>query len=534
MKRSKRLVRIALVSIVSIGLLFATGDGIVSRVAQQKLKTVLAEVPDARIDFKKLHIALLPGYLVIRDVQFNTLDSTGTGSPGIEASIDEIRLERVRWLRALLNADAHTDRLVLHHPKLRVVLAEDAKGKVPPREAKDSTGAAQNGLLKKLSLSEARIEDGEVELCSRTDSLRASAGNINFSVRDLAWQTGDSRFRYNDSCYHLALDSLDYTDALGLSRIQAARIGTENAGPLKAESLHLYTCVPKMELAERLGKVAAMWYDVHLESLHTCALNLPRLMESRSVKIDSIYLHGKDIVILQDDRYPPAVPYPTLQEGINAVELPLQIKRVNACIDQFKFIWATTHINCGELPLRKVRLNLGHISNAPDNTMELFLNAGLGRGSRLSLSLWTRNDKQEHIKGKFQVDSLDTDVFDPFLRPLFGVTAECRIHHIDGSFHGDKHKASGELCMLYDDLKIHAWKDESPYQLIAKNSGVINFFAPMLLPKSNPAQKGKAPKKAPIGIERDPMIPYPAYLIQALTNGMMNTVLPDIFVKKNK
>ncbi len=573
-KRKKALI-IVLACLLGAGLLLATGDSIVSWIAQQRLKSALAEVPDARIDFKKMYIALIPGYLEIQDVQMDTRDTTKAGSPGIEARVDKIRLEGVQWLRALLKAEAHTERLVLHQPKLRVVLAaEDTKKKAEAAEAKaaaaetaeakaakvetaeakaakveaaedakdstaaeammDSTASVQNALLKRLSLSEARIEEGEVEVCSLTDSLQVSACNINFSVKDLGWQMADSLFSYNDSCYHLSLDSLDYIDAQGLSRVQAAHIGTTDAGPIEATALHLYSCVPKKELAERLGKVAAMWYDVDLESLHTCPLNLPRLIESRSVKIDSINLHGKDIVILQDDRYPPAVPYPTLQEGMNAVQLPLEIKRINARIDNFKFIWATTHINCGELPLRKVRLTLGNVSNAPDNTMELFLNAGMGRGSSLNFSLWTRNDKQEHIKGKFQVDSLDTDLFDPFLRPPFGVTAECRIHHIDGLFNGDKHKASGELCMLYDDLKIHAWKGESPYKLIAKNSGVINFFAPMLLPKSNPSKKGKEPKMAPINIERDPMVPYPAYLIQALTNGMMNTVLPDIFVKKNK
>ena len=69
---------------------------------------------------------------------------------------------------------------------------------------------------------------------------------------------------------------------------------------------------------------------------------------------------------------------------------------------------------------------------------------------------------------------------------------------------------------------------------MAKNSGIISFLANLAVPNSNPSRPGKEPKKVEVTFERDPMVPYPAYIIQNLTMGMLHTVLPGGAVHKNK
>ncbi|MBP5397605.1 MAG: hypothetical protein J6Y32_03085 [Bacteroidales bacterium] len=533
MRRPKKKAAIALAIVLVVGLIVALGDGILSYFGQRQLRFALSEVPDARIEFGSFRLALLPGDVVLKDVEVDTRDTTLISAPGILTQVGEIRLTGIQWLRALMGGDLKVGSLQLKRPRVSVVLPpDDPKSKsdrVPEEEKADSTAPAS--ALKTLSLSKLQIQDGAVHLSGVGSSLCLEASNLGFSLRDLSYRVADSVFTYNQDCYRVSLDSLDFTDEAGLSRIQAGSLRTENAGPIEANDLHMWVPYPKEKLADRMGKVAVMWYDVCLDRLQTSALNLPEMIQGDSIRVDSVRIEGSKAFICQDDRYPPAVPYPTIQEGINTLSKPLQIGCVDARLKEFTFQWVTEHIHNGELPMRNAHIILKSVSNAPDNTMEMFVNLGMGKGSSLALSLWTRNDKKEHIRGKVVAQNLDVSLLDPFLRPLFGITAECQVHHIDGSFSGDKHGTTGELCMLYDGLSVHAWED-SPYQVISSTSGLINFFAPLVLPKSNPVREGAEPKMAKIEVKRDPMVPYPGYLVQMLVSGMKNTLLPGGKVRK--
>ena len=540
MGRSKKKVAILLVAIAAVGILAALGDGILSYFGERSLRSALSGTSESsRIEFGSFRLALLPGNVVLRDVEVESRDTTLSPAPGVLVHFDEIRLTGVRWLWALMGGDLQIGSLQLKHPQVSVDLppkkakAKRAQKSVPDPGRESADSAALTGLLKSLSLSRLQIRDGAVKLRGMGSSLRLETSNLDFLLRDLNYRLADSAFTCKQDSYRISLDSLDFTDEAGLSRVLAERIETVDAGPLEARGLRLYVPVPKEKLADRMGKVASMWYDVCLDRVKTNALNLPEMVRSDSIRLDSIRIEGSKAFICQDDRYPPAVPYPTIQEGVNAVSRPLHIGCIDLRLKQFTFQWVTENIACGELPMKNVRAIVRNVSNAPDNTMELFLNLGMGKGSSLALSLWTRNDKKEHIRGKVEAENLDISLLDPFLRPLFGITAECQVHRIDGSFSGDKRRAGGELCMLYDGLSVHAWED-SPYQVISSTSGLINFFAPLVLPKSNPAREGAEPRRAEIRVERDPMVPYPAYLIQMLVDGMKNTLLPGGRVKKKK
>ena len=134
-----------------------------------------------------------------------------------------------------------------------------------------------------------------------------------------------------------------------------------------------------------------------------------------------------------------------------------------------------------------------------------------------------------------QVYKLDGARLDPFIRPLFGATAKADIHQIDSRFKGGKHKMTNNFCMLYDNLSIQAWNDSTaPFKIVAQNSGVVTFLANVATVHSNPSAPGKDPKTVEVMIERDPMLPYPSYIIQNLTMGMLRTVLPGGSVRKPK
>ena len=526
--KSNKIVKRVLIGVAIVVAVVAVGGMVLSRVASKKLHTALADIPGARIDFKGMSFSPILGNLEFRDVEIAIQDSTNAG-PQIEGRIEAIKLERLSW-KSLTHGEASAKRLVIREPEVQMILT----GK-KAAEKKDTAGTSpEASFLKKVSLSELRVEKGKIDLDSQKGSLKVSAKGLNCSVRDIGLLLAENQFEYNDSCYAFAVDSLDYIDVTGLSRIQMAHLATADAGPVKAQAMHLYNTVSQEQVAEKMGKVAAMWYDVKIDSMATSPLNIPRMVQNERVEIDSIYLAGPDITLFQDDRYPPAVPYATLQEGLNTLDMPLLIKRIDARVKAFTFIWETTHINRGTFPLHNLRLSISSVSNAPNNLMKMGLKSGSDKDGRLDFSLHIRNNKQESTQGFMKISGLDASRLDDFVRPLFGATAKADIRQIDCTFKGDKHQMTEDFCMLYDNLKLHAWNDISaPYKIVSKNSGFVSFLANLAVASSNPSKPGKEPKKVEVTFERDPMTPYPAYIIQNLTMGMLRTVLPGGAVHKN-
>lgn len=531
MNSSKRykIIKGTVIGIVIALAVVALGGMVLSRVAAKKLHTVLADIPGARIDFKGVNFSPIRGNLAFRDVEISIQDSSNAG-PQIEGRIEAIKLERLSW-KSLTHGEASAKRLVIREPEVKMVLT----GKKKKAGKKDTASTSpEASFLKKVSLSELRVEKGRIGLENQKNPMKVSAQGIYCSVRDIGLLLAENQFEYNDSCYAFAVDSLDYIDVTGLSRIRMAHLATADAGPVKAQAMHLYNTVSQEQVAEKMGKVAAMWYDVKIDSMATSPLNIPRMVQNERVEIDSIYLAGPDITLFQDDRYPPAVPYATLQEGLNTLDMPLLIKRIDARVKAFTFIWETTHINRGTFPLHNLRLSISSVSNAPNNLMKMGLKSGSDKDGHLDFSLLIRNNKQESTQGHMKISGLDASRLDDFVRPLFGATAKADIHQIDCTFKGDKHQMTEDFCMLYDNLKLHAWNDISaPYKIVSKNSGFISFLANLAVPSSNPSKPGKDPKKVEVTFERDPMTPYPAYIIQNLTMGMLRTVLPGGAVHKN-
>ncbi len=499
---------------------------IVNAVAKHQLRTAVAQIPGADIQIGKIHLSLLAGNLELKHVDLSIRDTTDAG-PDLEGRIKAIQLKHVHWFR-LLKGEARADRLLLREPDIRLLL------KAPKAEEPDSA-QTQESFLKKVSLAEFRVEKGRIGLRSKADSTRVSAQDLHVSVSEIDLNFPEAVFAFNDSTYRVSVDSLDFRDALALTRYQVGHLATADAGPVEAWNLHLYNCVKPEEVAERMGKVAAMWFDVKLDTLSTSALNIPRMLNGKRVAIDHIHLAGTEATILQDDRYPPAVPYATIQEGINAVEWPLQLNHIDAHLDTFTFIWETTHVNRGAYPMHKVFVDISSVSNAPGNVMTMNVKAGRPNHSRLTMTLSTKNDKRESTKGTLKILGLEASKLDAFTRPLFGATVQANFHQMDCSFKGDKNQLDADFCMIYDHLSVKAWGDKSaPVQFVAQNSGLATFLANLLLPKANPSSPGKEPKEVEFSFTRNPMQPYPAYLVQSVTGGMLHTLLPGGKVRSSK
>lgn len=528
MQKPNKTLRTVLICVVALVAVVAIGRIVVGQVAQKKVREALTQIPGVRLDVKSMSFSLIAGSLDLRDVEFEVSDSTNAEQQ-LKGRIDAIMLKGISW-RKLMKGEAHADRLTIRKPVAQVVLSENA----PEKKAEAEKAPADTSFLKRVSLSELRIEKASVDM-SQGDALKASVKEFSASLQDIGLNLPDGSLEFNDSTYTVSLDSLDFSENTSFTRVQVGHLATANAGPVEGLGVRAYTTVTPDQMAVKMGKVSVMWMDVKLDSLSTSAINIPRIIKDKNIAIESMRLAAPDIVLVQNDRYPPKVPYPTLQEGLNTLDMPLNINKIDASIKNFVFKWETKPENIGSLPMKNVRLALESVSNAPGNTLKLGMRLSEKGLGQWNYTLYVKNDKKESTSGKMLIKNLDPATMDSFLRPLFGATAKADIHQIDLSFKGDKNKMTADFCMTYDNMSIKAWDDASaPFSFVAKNSGAVTFLANAVLPKSNPTRAGKDPKKVEYGFERDPMLPYPSYLISALTNGMLHTVLPGKSVKKNK
>ena len=519
MQRRKKII----IWIVAVAAFLFIGHLVIDIVAKYNLNSALANRPGASISVGKVHVGLLRGRLGIHNIDIELADTTGTGED-IKGHVDAIKLDHLHW-ESVFRGVARADRLRIISPQASLVLPKKA---AKPEES-DTIQALPHrpSFFKEIFLEELEVKNGSVALQSRGDSLKVSVKGFSISVDDIGYSLAKSSVEYNDSTYSVAIDSLDYTDAPGLSRIIVGHFATANAGPIKATGMHLFNCVPQEQLAERMGEVASMWYDVTLDSLYVSDVNIPRLIKEKNIAIDSVHVSSPGMTLLQDDRYPPAVPYATIQESLNTVEMPLHIKKIDGNIGVLKFIWETTHVNRGAFPLHNIHLALKSVGNAPGNLMEVGLSSGKKGGASMIMSLCIKNDTPETTYGKTLVKNLEAESLDPFIRPLFGATAKADFKQIDFSLKGDKTTLTSDFCMLYENLSVKAWDDSTaPFKFVSSNSDLVTFLANLVLPKANPTHPDAEPKRVEVTVKRDPMQPYPAYIIQCMTMGMLHTVLP--------
>ena len=115
-KRSKALKVVCICIVVLVAILAVCGL-VVDKVAANKLRSALADVPGVKIDFKDLDLALLSGSLELEDVEIALQDSTGT-APAVEGRIEAIKLEGVA-LRSLMKGEARARLLLIKAPTLR-------------------------------------------------------------------------------------------------------------------------------------------------------------------------------------------------------------------------------------------------------------------------------------------------------------------------------------------------------------------------------------------------------------------------------
>ena len=518
------------------------------------LRKELGKLETVYVDYDKLDIDVFRNSARLEDVVFCTMPDSvlPEDSTGLKLKVDRMVFSGCNFVRILNRNELSLRHITLTRPEvtLHLPLKKPAQPEVAakPEVAEDTLAEASEDagtapILRKMIIGSVRINDGSLRMRNVTNKMSLQLDNLNVRGYDLGYHFGEEgqlpedevltgHVLYNDSLYRLSLKNFSFVSPDGLLRADIEELDTRDGGPLHVQGIHAYNTCKKGELADKKGKTQVAWIDVSLAELTTTPVSLLRQAVERNFHIDTVRIKGEEVHLMKDVRYPPQKPYPMPQDELLKMDIPFHVACVLMTAPAMNVEVVTTHLqNCGALEMRHVDMTATNVTNKHGETMKSVVHSDFGHGGACKIQLNMKMDKAAHFDFQAHMKDLKGSTFNKFLHPLFGAEIACNINSINTAYAGNRDSVAGTFCMQYDSMRVEVFKEDAPYEAIAKNAGVINFFAPMIVPQSNPRNPKSEPITYNVHATRDPQHNFPVYLIAPMMDGLMQTLLPGFVVK---
>lgn len=504
------------------------------------LRRQFATINAHYVAYSDIDIYLGRRLVVLKDFVFSTSlkDTLADTDTGFRVSVKRATIRGVSLYKLFKSGELEIGKVVLEQPEILLQRSKDnLSGEVQKAEQAERTVIARKFLidlkkfLNKALVLKTEVEDGKFHLRHIDDKMDLAVEDFRITAYDVGYHLKDSTVLYNDSLYMVSLNDFRFLSPDGLFCTEIDNVTTEDAGKIFAGKIHAYHTAKKSSFADRMGKVPVTWADVRLKELQTSPVNVIRQIISGEVNIDSISVKGDKVNIYRDVRYQPKAPYPMPQDKLLSVTMPLYVGNLALKLPQFDVELTTLHLNnCGAMRMRETVATVKNITNKAGEVISVKLNTKLN-GGKGDVQMKLKLNKAANLDFAAHITDIQGSSFNNFLHPLFGVKIDCDIRDITTRYSGDRNKLSGDFCMQYKGMKVKVLKDDAPYSAISKSAGAINFFAPMIVPQSNPRVVGKEPVKYTVEHERNVMRNFTTYVIMPMLDGFQQTLLPGFIVK---
>ncbi len=530
---------IALAVLLLAGGVIIYADVMLTHIVDGKLRQRLSAMDSLTIRYGDLDILLGEGKIRLKDVVFSTdtTDTLSVGHAGVSVHIEKLEAGYLNVFRILRTRQVDIDYVEILRPEVAVVTVSKSKQNKQTENSLSSHESDSTNVLRKyiskIQVGQIIIEEGNFSLSTIDSRLHLSTEDVGLSMTDIAYSIEDKQLTYNDSIYSLSLKNLSLLTRDSLYALDLGALHHADAGEVVLENIHTRNTVDRHCLADRKGKQPVTWSNVSLKQVRISPLNLIRQAIAKQVSIDSISIIGQRAAIYRDMRYTPRSNYPMPQEKLMSIGIPLKVKHLKMRMPSFEAEVLRPAGKAGKLIFTDVTLATTDISNANGNCLNTHVQMKMA-GGEADMSLTLTNDKACNLSAEMAVTSIEGRAFDDFLRPMFGMSMQCDIGSMRASLSGDRRKLTGSLTMLYDNLQLHIYKEETPMERLAKNANVVNTLAPMVIYKSNPRPNKQNVYVCKISFERNPKKNFAGYLTGAVIDGMMHTALQESVYKSVK
>ena len=521
--KSKILVWLAAVAGVAALLFYVidnNADTILSGIADHLIRKHFNDSSSVSLKYSVIDINLASRKLEVKDVRFSYPQK------GISGSVKSIEAGPVKPWRIWKDKQAKLDYLTINNPEITVYLQPADTVAVSDKEG----GIVK--YIRNIGVKKVSVTDGSV-LLSRTDSkLNLSARDIDLSVFDISYGLEDKKLTYCDSLYEISASRFAYVSADSLYRLDVDSLGTGNSEGVVIKGLHGRNTVHKTRLASAMGKVPVTWSDFSARKLHTSPVNIVRTILQKSILIDSVFIEGDKLTSYRDARYLPKKEFPMPQESILKIPIPVRIGTIDIRLTYYNMEIKRPQGSAGLLSLHDMGLKISNFSNEPDHTVVFHITPRMGKAGRGLATLHMKNDSNSSFTFSGSVNNVNISDFGSLLTPLFGVSASGNIQSLQTSFSGNRFSTKGDFCLLYDNLKLEVDQEKTPIAFLAKHGKAVDLLEGGLIHRQNPRKLKKEPFKCTIGVTRDPMKNYGAFMVSTLLNGVEQTVLNSLAYKE--
>ncbi|MBQ9339549.1 MAG: hypothetical protein IJS13_04360 [Paludibacteraceae bacterium] len=521
-----------------IAVAFIYGDVILTRAADQRLQAVNNE--HFQITYSDIDVRLLHGVIRLKDV------TVSLDTPSVQFTCQRIELGPIRRVLLRKNKELWFRQADIIEPNVVAQIGQKARKQEPTeqesakKEPVDDNrswltkqAAEQISKIKLIGIQEIRIKQGNTELTHCENKMRVLAKGLNISVEKLYYDMQENKAVYLDSPYRLHTDTLYFLSPDGLTATSTGTIDLSDSDSIYLRKVRFGHTVKKTSLADRLGKTQVTWLQVLLNEVIISPTNIVHAITDKSIDIGNVKIKGRRLSVYRDVHYPAKEPYPMPQENLQAIPIPMHIGHVECSMPRATVEMLLPIGEAGRLDMSSLRLSVNNISNTKGATLSANARVKICGGSG-NLSIKMRNNRDCTFEGSTTVENLHGDGMNSFLHPAMGINLQANISKLETSFRGDMTKAEGDMCMIYDSLKVHLVKEDVPIDKLAKNAGIINAFAPLAIHSHNPRKKGAAPYTAHFSNERNVMQNFASYVAGTIADGLMQSVMSDMIYKSVK
>lgn len=517
---------------IMIGVLYT--NYIVSNIIEQKLNERLVKIKGKTVRYEKIRVNILTESISIYGLYYSTEEknnSLNENKEGYEVYIKKVNFDYINIINVLKTKDLDINNITIIEP--------DIKTNIGAKQEKEVAEKGDFNGYKKLLETIASLNIEYVEIINASTSVKSinskfelHSDSTNISIKNLRYNLNDSTLSYNDSSYYFHIRNIRFVrpDSQYLLTIKA--IETYDEGEIYIRGLRYLCTVPKDEITQRNGNVPTAWNDINLKEIKTTKCNIIKKILEGKIEFDSLKVQGNYILVYKDNIPPPTKARKMLQQTIMGIKEPINFKHIEFKLPHFIYQEIDKDTDVGEIELDYLTININNLKNELYNT--IFINAvgSIRNGGMVDINLYLDLNPQCSFKCKAILTDCDGKAFNPFLMPIVGAEIKkCNINYLFTRFTGDSTSTNGIFTMAYNDFSAKILKGESPYSILAKNRGAINFVSQFIIPESNPKVYGEDPKSFTISYNRNVFKPFGNYLIMTLLDGVKKTFVPEFYLE---
>ncbi len=443
-------------------------------------------------------------------------------------SFENLQVEGINIDEAISSKTMDYKLVKLTNPVFEIYRNTDGK-----KEVKEDFTQRFLKEMEKLSVKNLQVVGGKIIVHSKGKSTVLKDVNIVMDdiLIDSASRTDKNRFLFAKKA---RLSFKDYKAAAGKGQynLTIAKVSVE--APEKKLTLTNLSMSPQLskEAFVRSQKTAKEYYEVAFPSVTLSGVDWWSLMNEEELVTKEINIPAGKLSIYLNRSLPPASKMGNFPVQL-LMKMPMKIKvdRVKANhLDLAYEEFNPLSQQSGTLHIKDISMDIAHVSNfkGGEQSPVTIKGTGMMMGT-IPIKADFVFSRKNYQSGSFTARILADEPFqgsqlNPFAMPVGMVKiARGELQKLQASIKGDQLQASGDVSILYQDLKLELLeKDKGEAKLDRK--GVTSFFANAFILKKDNPKKGDAVRTAQVEFKRIEEGGFFMLIWKVIMTGALKTV----------